>query len=79
MSILEYDYKGHMEVIREEGKEDGYESGRVAGFAEGEAHTKRLTAINMLKKGLAIDLISELSGLTQEEIMKLREEYLQEA
>ena len=78
MSILEYDYKGHMEVIREEGKEDGYESGFVAGEARGTATAKKTIAENMIKKGLAIDLISELSGLTQEEIMKLREEYLQE-
>ena len=71
MSIFEYDYNGHMQVIREEGKEDGYSDGKKEGI--------ELMVINMIKKDFDIDLISELSGLTKEEIEKLREECLQEA
>ena len=44
------------------------------GIKEGIELEKRTTVIKMLKKGFDMELISELSGLSHEEIEKLREE-----
>ena len=44
------------------------------GIKEGIELEKRTTVIKMLKKGFDMELISELSGLSYEEIEKLREE-----
>ena len=43
-------------------------------FDEGEAKGKIDIAINMLKKGLSIDLIHEMTGFSREQIEKLRNE-----
>jgi len=48
------------------------------GIKEGIELEKRTTVIKMLKKGFDMDIISELSGLSHEEIEKLREECLAE-
>ena len=37
MSIYEYDFDEHMDVIREESYEDGFAEGEAKGLAEGEA------------------------------------------
>ena len=66
-----------MELVRDEafqdGMEKGIEKGIEKGRAEGEAQSKILIARNMLSKGLDIALISEFTGLTEEEIEGLDE------
>ena len=55
-----------------------FEQGEEKGFAKGEAkgvtETKRQLALNMLAKGLDLSLVSEISGLTKEEVLALPRE-----
>ena len=52
---------------REEGLEEGLEKGR----AEGRAEERTLVAQKMKQKGMSTEVISELTGLSAEEIEKL--------
>lgn len=68
-SIWEYaDVQSGVELIRKEAFEDGMEKGREEGRAEGESASKLLIARNMIEKGLDITIITELTGLTEEDI-----------
>jgi len=64
------DYYSAKNIAREEGKEEGLKEGLDKGLKEGKIEKSIEIAKNMLKKGLDVDLISELSGLTIEEINK---------
>lgn len=59
-SLYEYDYKGHMNLIREEGREEG----RVEKEAE--------IISNMLKNNYSPETISKLTGCSIEAIKKLQ-------
>ena len=52
-------------------REEGIEEGEKKGIEKGKKEEKIEIAKNMLKKGLDVNLISELSGLTIEEVEKL--------
>ena len=58
-----------------EGKAEGYLDGKVEGFSEGEikgiTDAKREMAKAMLMEGIPIDKIRIISGLSEEEILKL--------
>ena len=56
-----------MEIV----KEDGRIEGRVEGRAEGEINKAKKIASDMKKKCLELSLISELTGLTEDEIQSL--------
>ena len=78
MSFL-YDMltKEEMEEIREHdgyvrGHADGVKEGHASGIKEGKAERDRDIAINMLAKGMDVALISELTGLSEEDIAELR-------
>ena len=58
------DLKNSLDTAREEG--------RIEGLEEGKIQEKRAIAKEMLNKGLDISLISEITGLTKEEIEKLK-------
>ena len=53
---------------RDEGIQQGIQQGRVEGLQEG----MQQVVLNMLKKSADIDFISEVTGLSQEEINKLK-------
>ncbi len=55
---------GIIEVVLEEEKEEA----RIEGKAEGERKARENMVINGYKKGLAISLLSDISGLTVAEI-----------
>jgi len=55
----------------EEGRQEGRKEGIRQGMQQGEANAKRLLACNMLAKGLDPSLISEISGLSEEEVLAL--------
>ena len=57
--------------IMERVKEDGRIEGRAEGRAEGEINKAKKIASDMKKKGLEFSLISELTGLTEDEILSL--------
>ena len=49
------------------------ESGYTDGMRDGEEKGKKEIAKNLLKQNIAIDIISQATGLTQEEIEKLKD------
>ena len=56
----------------QKGLEEGEKKGKMEGKIEGKIEEKIEIAKNMLKEGLDVKLISKLSGLTVDEINKLR-------
>ena len=66
----ERDTYNQIEYARETGREEGREEGR----AEGAKQKSCDIAERMLEKGIDIETISELTGLTAEEVSRLKEE-----
>ena len=63
-----------LKVGREEGHKEGKEEGLKEGRAEGARQKSFDIAQRMLEKGIDIETISELTGLTAEEVSRLKEE-----
>ena len=65
----------HKNVDRfiEEWKAEGRAEGEAKGRAEGEINERRRVAKKMLMSGMSIRQVSEITGLTEEEIQKLRD------
>ena len=60
------------EAIREaDGYEQGFEQGEISGFEQGKLDEKRKIAVNQRRKGLDVKVISEATGLTEDEIKAL--------
>lgn len=57
---------------REEGREEGLAAGREEGLREGEEKGLLKTARNMLAKGIDVDTIVDVTGLSNDAINKLR-------
>ena len=62
--------EGH-KVGKEEGLKEGKEEGRKEGREEGAKQKSFDIAKRMLEKGIDIETISELTGLTEKEISEL--------
>ena len=62
-----------LKVGREEGHKEGKEEGLKEGRAEGARQKSFDIAKRMLEKGIDIETISELTGLTAEEVSRLKE------
>ena len=67
----EYFYKDMMNVEREEGIKEGIKKGKLEGIKEGEKNKAISMAKSMKAKNMDINLISEITGLTIEEVNKL--------
>ena len=71
----ERDTYNQIEYARESGREEGHkvgkEEGRKEGREEGEKQKSFDIAKRMLQKGIDIETISELTGLTEKEISEL--------
>ena len=67
---LEYDRKRYYQELKEQGISQGISQGII----QGSTNEKISIAKSMLKDNLSIELISKHTGLTQEEIEKLKEE-----
>ncbi len=65
--------EGH-KVGKEEGLKEGKEEGIKEGRVEGVKQNSFDIAKRMLEKGIDIETISELTGLTAEEVSSLRKE-----
>ena len=69
--------KSLFDTSRDEGYQDGLMEGRMEGRAEGRAEGEKEKALNIALKLLAfntpIDIISQSTGLTVEEIKKLKQ------
>lgn len=53
---------------------EGHDKGRAEGRAEGQTKEKKQIAQNMLKEGMAVSLICKMTGLDEQEILKLKDE-----
>ncbi|MEA5597678.1 Rpn family recombination-promoting nuclease/putative transposase [Rivularia sp. UHCC 0363] len=62
------------QLLVDEGKAEGKAEGRAEGKAQGSQETARTIAVNLLKEGLAIDLIAKTTGLTVEQVQQLQSE-----
>ena len=67
----ERDTYNQIEYARETGREEGRQEGREEGRAEGAKQKSFDIAKRMLEKGIDIETISELTGLTEKEISEL--------
>ena len=59
---------------RVEGRAEGRIEGRAEGRAEGQTKEKKQIAQNMLKEGMAVSLICKMTGLDEQEVLKLKDE-----
>ena len=68
-------YELRLKAIRDEIniRESGYTDGMRDGMKDGEEKGKKEIAKNMLKENMPIEVISKLTGLSQEEIEKLKD------
>ena len=57
---------------RNEGREQGLEQGREEGMEKGLEKGMALVAVNMLKTKTDIGFIAQITGLSEEEILKLK-------
>ena len=67
-----WDAQGSLTYAEQKGREEGLEKGLKKGLEKGREVEKREAALKMLEKGLAIELISDILGLSIEEIEKLK-------
>ena len=68
--------EGHasgVQEVKKLGIEEGHASGIKEGLARGIAENQRDSAANMLAKGMDAALISELTGLSEEDILELKQ------
>jgi hypothetical protein len=66
--LMEY---GYCDKWRQEGKQEGNQEGKLEGWQEGLEEEKRRTARTMIARGMDIDTISQITGLTVDEIRRL--------
>ena len=59
---------------RLDGYDDGYGNGYEIGITKGKEEEKIAIAKNFLKNGISIDLVSESTGLSVEELEELKKE-----
>jgi predicted transposase/invertase (TIGR01784 family) len=62
----------NIDVARDVWQEEAHEEGREQGRAEGEMAKAFSVAKKMLEMDMSIDEISDVTGLTHEEILKLQ-------
>jgi predicted transposase/invertase (TIGR01784 family) len=72
MIFTEWNWDDALEVAREEGREDGLEEGLEQGREEGMEKGIEFTARNALSKGISIQTVQEITGLSLEKIIELK-------
>ena len=65
-------YEKGMEKGVEKGRKEGMKKGRKEGMEEGCKEGMEKVALNMLKENLNISLISTMTGLSKDDILKLK-------
>ncbi len=73
----ERDTYNQIEYARESGREEGHKVGKEEGLKEGREEGAKQKSFDiakkMLEKGIDIETISELTGLTAEEVSMLKD------
>ena len=68
------DTHNQIEYAKETGLEEGLAKGRAEGRAEGRADAKQQIAINLIQLGTPCEIVAKATGLSLEEVAKLKEE-----
>ena len=66
----------YLSDARSEGEQEGEQRGEQRGIKKGKAETQKNIAMNLLKEGISVEKISEMTGLTLKEIKKLKKNKL---
>jgi len=72
MVFNEYDYETDIQVKTEEAERRGHTAGLSEGRTEGARNAKIETARNALRLSLSVEQVSQISGLSEEEILKIK-------
>ncbi|MCX8472091.1 MAG: Rpn family recombination-promoting nuclease/putative transposase, partial [Sediminibacterium sp.] len=70
-AMREQDERGILSLAEKRATESGLQKGEQIGLQKGKIEEKIETAKKLIEKGMSIDLIQEVTGLTREEIEKL--------
>ncbi len=68
------DEQAAMSLATKKGLQQGLEQGLEQGLKQGEARKSKEIAKNMLKENIDIKVITKVTGLTEKEIKKIKEE-----
>ena len=71
---IEYTRESGREEGREEGRKEGKEEGIKEGRAEGSKGERSKIAINLIRLGTSCEIITQATGLSAEEISRLKKE-----
>ncbi len=66
--------RDNIETVRNEGRREGLAEGRQEGLSEGRQEERRANALKMKQKGIPLDVIAEITGMEENEIMQLQQE-----
>ena len=69
----ERDTYNQIEYARESGREGGREEGREEGRKEGRGEERLKIAMNLIRVGASCEIISQATGLSAEEVSRLKE------
>ena len=72
--MREQDVINQLYYAKEKGLAEGRKEGREEGLAEGEAKKSLEIAKKMLEANSPIDFICQMTGLSEEEVLKLKSE-----
>ena len=70
---IEYAKETGLEEGLSKGREEGREEGRAEGREEGREDAKQQIAINFLQLGTPCEIVAKATGLSVEEVTKLKE------
>ena len=70
----ERDTYNQIEYARESGREEGREEDRKEGKEEGRGEERLKIAMNLIRVGASCEIISQATGLSAEEVSRLKEE-----
>ena len=70
----ERDTYNQIEYARESGREEGREEGRKEGKEEGLKEGQSKIAMNLIRIGASCEIITQATGLSEEEVSKLKKE-----
>ena len=69
----ERDTYNQIEYARETGREEGHKEGKEEGLKEGRGEELLKIAMNLIRVGASCEIISQATGLSAEEVSRLKE------
>ena len=69
----ERDTYNQIEYARETGREEGHKEGKEEGRKEGRGDERLKIAMNLIRVGASCEIISQATGLSAEEVSRLKE------